>query len=361
MAGAGRVVGVFGMGLLGGSVALGLRERFAAGRIHAYDLDPSAVEGALALGVADVGHTSLGAWVGELDVGVLASPVRTLEGLGRALAPWSAPATIWLDVGSVKGSVVAELEGVLPRFVGTHPMAGRETPGVGNAFAGLVQSAVWVVTPTPRTDPGALAEVEAMITALGAYPIRMDADVHDRLVARISHVPWLLAVALNRMIGRDADRERLLALAAGGFRDLTRVASGSPTMGRDMLCENKDAVRGALADLRVTLAELEAALDDPEALRLMAEESKRTRDALPIVKRSILPRMYDVVVAIPDRPMELARLTTTLGEAGVDIRDIEILKVRDTGGEAIRVGVKSAEDEARARAALAAAGYLGGR
>jgi len=355
----GQVVGVFGMGLLGGSVALGLRERFLAREVHAYDRDPSAVESALALGVADVGHSALGPWIAGLDIGVLASPVRTLPALGAAVAQHAAPHTLWLDVGSVKAPVVAALEPLLPRYVGTHPMAGRETPGVQHAFAGLLQSAAWVVTPTPRTEARALEEVSALIGALGAYVIALDAELHDRLVARISHLPWLLAVALNRMIGHDAERERLLFLAAGGFRDLTRVASGSPPMGRDMLCENRAAVRGALADLRAVLAELEAALDDPDAMLAAAEDAKRTRDALPIVRRSLLPRLHDVVVALPDRPLELARLTTTLGEAGINIRDIEILKVRDSGGEAIRVGVASAEDEARAREALARAGYRG--
>lgn len=353
------VVGVFGMGLLGGSVALGLRERFLAGAVHAYDLDPTAAESALAVGAADVAHSDLGEWISRIDLGILASPVRTLEGLARAIAPFARADSLWLDVGSVKGPVVAAIEDVLPRFVGTHPMAGRETPGVQNAYAGLLQSAVWCVTPTPRTDPEALARCEALITALGAYPFRVDAELHDRLVARISHVPWLLAVALNRLIGQDAEREKLLFLAAGGFRDLTRVASGSPQMGRDMLCENRVAVAGALADLRKVIDDLEARLAVPEHLLEAASEAKRTRDSLPIVKRTLLPRMYDVVVALPDRPLELARLTTTLGEAGINIRDIEILKIRDSDGEAIRVGVASAEDQTKARDVLHAAGFRG--
>ncbi len=370
-------VGVFGMGLVGGSIARGLRDRGLVSELHAYDPDPGALEAATALGAADVAHATIGPWVAELDWGVLAAPVRVLEGLAAAIAPFARPGSRWLDVGSVKGPVVRALGPLLPNFVGTHPMAGRETPGVQHADPALLQSAVWCVTPTASTDvrgqpafgvrgeptPGLREEVDTVnivssfIEALGAHPFLIDPDVHDRLVARISHVPYFLAVALNLWLARDPERDRLLFLAAGGFRDLTRVASGAPEMSRDMVLANAPAVREALADLSGVLASLADTLDDPTAFLAQATEAKRTRDLLPIVRRSMLPRVYDVILTIPDRPLALARLTTVLGEANINIRDIEILKVRDTGGEAIRVGVGSADDQTRAREVLAASGY----
>lgn len=353
----GREVGVFGMGLLGGSVALGLRERFLADVVHAYDPDPDALQAALALGACDVIHPGLGDWIGGLSLGVLAAPVRALEPLARAIAPWVAGDSRWIDVGSVKGPVVEALEGVLPRFVGTHPMAGRETPGVQNAYAGLLQSAVWVVTPTPRTAPEDVAAVHELIGRLGAFPVDIEPVLHDRLVARVSHVPWLIATALNLWLDDDVDRERLLFLAAGGFRDLTRVASGSPAMSRDMVIENKGPVRDALVDLARVFERLAGALDSPADLLALAERGKRTRDSLPIVRRSLLPRVYDVVVALPDRPMELATLLGVLGAAQINVRDVEVLKIRETGGEAIRVGFASDEERDRAREALSVAGY----
>jgi prephenate dehydrogenase len=252
---------------------------------------------------------------------------------------------------------VAALDELLPGYVGTHPMAGSETPGVQNAYAGLLQSAVWVVTPSARTAAADLTAIESLIEALGAYPVRIDPRAHDRLVARISHVPWMLATALNLWIDEDGDRERLLFLASGGFRDLTRVASGSPGMSRDMVLANRDEVRAALADLDAIIGRLAAELDDPDTLLASAARAKRTRDALPIVRRSMLPRVFDVVVAIPDRPMELANLLAVFGRHAVNVRDVEVLKIRETGGEAIRVGVGSAEDRQRALELLAEAGY----
>lgn len=351
-------VGIFGMGLVGGSVALGLREHGLAAEVVGYDPDGAALDVALGRGVIDRAHPALGAWIGELDVGVLAAPVGALGVLGAAVGRWATARTrLWTDVGSVKGAVVPVLEGVLGRYVGGHPMAGRETPGVEHAFAGLLESAVWVVTPTEASDPGAVALLREMVGGLGAYAFEIGAAEHDALVARVSHLPYLMAVALMLLVGRHAEREQLMFLSAGGFRDLTRVASGAPTMSRDMVSENRECVKVALAEVRVVLEELEGALDAPELLLERAREARAAREALPVVKRALLPPLFDVVVALPDRPLELARLATVLGDAGVNIRDIEVLNVRGSGGEAMRVGVGTADDADKARVALEARGY----
>ncbi|WP_457634049.1 prephenate dehydrogenase/arogenate dehydrogenase family protein [Oceanithermus desulfurans] len=349
-------VGIFGTGLLGGSVGLGLRERFLAEEVVAYDPDPTALEAALALGAADRIETRLGPWIAELDLGVLAAPVGALEALGREVARHAAPSTLWTDVGSVKAPVVAALEPLLPRFVGGHPMAGSERAGVENAHAGLLQNAAWILTPSRRTAAEDLKQLERLVEALGAYPLLVAPELHDRLVARVSHLPYLLAVALNRIVDADPNRETLMFLAAGGFRDLTRVASGSPRMSRDMVVANRDALREAARDLKAVLDELVAVLDDPERLLELAQEAKRLRDGLPVVRRSLLPVQHDLVVAVPDRPGELARITSALGEAGVNIRDIEVLNVRDEGG-AIRLGFTSAEEKRAGRRVLESIGY----
>lgn len=351
-----RKVGIFGVGLLGGSVALGLKERFLAEEVHAYDQDPVALEKALFLGVADRVHTQLGPWVAELDLGVLAAPVGALPALGEALAPLAHPESLWTDVGSVKGEVVAALEGRLPHYLGGHPMAGSERAGVENAHAGLLQNAVWVLTPTDRTPLRAKEGVRRLVEALGAYPLEMPPLLHDRLVARISHLPYLLAVALNRMVAQSPHRDLLIFLAAGGFRDLTRVASGSPRMSRDMVVANKEALKEAIEELRAVLLELEELLEAPEALLEAAEAAKRTRDSLPIVRRSLLPEMHDLVVQVPDRPGEIARIATALGEAGVNIKDIEVLTIREAAG-ALRLGFATREERERARAVLQGVGY----
>ncbi len=349
-------VGIFGIGLLGGSVALGLRERFLAEEIHAYDPNPGALEDALALQVVDRVHPSLGSWIGELDLGVLAAPMGVLVSEGQKLSQFSAPHTLWTDVGSVKSPVVAALTGVLPNFVGSHPMAGSEKAGVEAAHAGLLQNAVWVITPTPDTSPKALSTLHNLVQNLGAYPLEISPELHDRLVARISHLPYLLAVGLNRLVAQDPQQDLLMFLAAGGFRDLTRVASGSPRMSRDMVVANKAALREAIEDLRAVMLELENLLEAPENLLEVAQEAKRTRDSLPIVKRSLLPVMNELVVQVPDKPGQIAAVSTALGKAGVNIKNFEVLAIRDEGG-AIRMGFATPDEREQARHILEGIGY----
>lgn len=343
-----------GVGLIGGSIGLGIHQRFLARHVIGLDPDPTALDAARGLGVIDSARLDAGPWLAEADLVVLATPVRSLERLARELAPHLRPDAIITDVGSVKAPLVSALSDL--RFVGGHPMAGSERGGVLNADAALLENAVWVLTPTAATDGGALRLVSDLVTGLGARAIEVDPELHDRLVATVSHLPYLAAVALTRAVGEADERDLLALLAAGGFRDLTRVASGSPRMSRDMVVANRAALREALRVFARQLDRVATLLDDPEALLEVAEGAKRQRDALPIVRRSLLPARHEVVIAVPDRPGELMRITGALGEAGVNIKDIEVLGVRESGG-AMRLAFADHESLLRGTEALRAAGY----
>jgi len=343
-----------GVGLIGGSIGLGLHQRFLARRVIGLDPDPTALDAARGLGVIDEAKLESGPWLRDADLVVLATPVRTLERLARELAPFLRPDAVVTDVGSVKAPLVSALSDL--RFVGGHPMAGSERGGVQNADAALLENAVWVLTPDAATDRAALQLVSALVTGLGARPIEVDPHLHDRLVATVSHLPYLAAVALTKAVGEADERDLLALLAAGGFRDLTRVASGSPRMSRDMVVANREAVRDALQAFARQLDAVVALLDDPEALLGVAETAKRQRDALPIVRRSLLPARFEVVIAVPDRPGELMRITSALGAADVNIKDIEVLGVRESGG-AMRLAFADHDALTRGTEALRAAGY----
>lgn len=347
-------VAVVGVGLIGGSIALGARQRFLAERVVGMDPDPTATEVARFHGVVDEAHLHVGGWLEEADLVVLATPVRALVPLAREAAAFLRPDAIVTDVGSVKGEVVSSLREL--RFVGGHPMAGSDRAGVQHADAALLENAVWVLTPDAHTDEEALGRVRGFVEHLGARPLEIDPERHDRLVATVSHLPYLSALALTQLTMDDGERDLMALLAAGGFRDLTRVASGSPVMSRDMVVGNAGAVRGALRAFRHTLEELEATLDDPDALLRRAEAAKRARDGIPVVKRSLLPRRPEVVLAVPDRPGELARITAACFEAEVNIKEIEVLSVREAGG-AVRLGFEDDDELERGVTALRAAGY----
>jgi prephenate dehydrogenase len=350
-----NTVVIAGVGLIGGSVGLGIQQRFLAERVIGFDSDPVVLDAAIGLGVIDEAQLRAGPWLQAADLVILATPTRTLVRLAQEIAPHLRPDCVVTDVGSAKGAVVAALDPQL-RFIGSHPMAGSERVGVLHADAGLLENAVWVITPTPHSDPAALALVQRLVGALGAHAIEVDPELHDSLVATVSHVPYLAAVALTQVVASAEERELLMLLAAGGFRDLTRVASGSPRMSRDMVVANRDAVRTAARRFADVLAALADQLDDPEGLLEAAEGAKRTRDALPVVRRSLMPMRYEVVVAVPDRPGQLAIITRALGDAEVNIKDIEVLGIRETGG-ALRLVFDSLDAQTRGAVALRAAGY----
>lgn len=347
-------VAIAGVGLIGGSVALGLRQRLLARHVIGYDASVEVLREAEALGVVDEVQTSPGEWLRGCDLVVLAAPMSALAPLARALAPWLSPTALVTDVGSVKAGIAAELEALGVRgFVPGHPMAGSERGGVTHAHAGLLENAVWVLTPTDHTPLTALSRARALVEGLGAAPVVMPPDAHDALVATVSHLPYLVSLALTHMVARD---ERLSLLAAGGFRDLTRVASGDPRMSRDMVVENRAALKEALTRFRRQLERLEADLEQPGELLMAASEGKRTRDSLPVVRRSLLPPRHDLVVAVPDRPNQIGVITQALGAAGLNIKDIEVLAIREEGG-ALRLGLESAEDVRQAAILLRAAGF----
>ncbi len=289
-------VAIIGLGLMGGSLGLALRAGGGSGRLArvvvGYDSAPGVAAQAVALGALDHACASLDEATRAADLLVIATPTLAAEAVLRALAGSLAPGAVVTDLCSVKAPLVALAERLGPavarRFVGGHPMAGSERAGIEAATADLYRGARWALTPTSATDADALARVRALVVALGATPLEIDAQAHDAAVAGVSHLPLAIAVALTGSLAEADDWPTLAALAAGGYRDATRVAAGDPIMGRDMLLANRaavlariDAFSAALATLRDALArgdatEIEAALRAARAARLAWEGARQT-------------------------------------------------------------------------------------
>jgi prephenate dehydrogenase len=263
----GRRLAIVGVGLIGGSV--GLAARRAGWDVVGFD--PASTPAALARGAIDRTASDAAAAVVDADLVVLAVPVGSAVGVLRAVAGCGAVVT---DVCSTKRSIVRAAGEAGMRFVGSHPMAGGERGGVGQARAELLDGALCLVTPTPATDPAALDVVEAFWRSLGMRTRRLDPDEHDRLVADVSHVPHAAAAAVARQPDPAA-----VPLAAGGWRDVTRVAGGDPDLWRDILLDNRDHVRAGLVRLRADLDLLLDCLDagDGDAVRQWLAEANRSR------------------------------------------------------------------------------------
>ena len=278
-----RRVAILGLGLMGGSLGLALQADGLADAVVGYDAAPAHADEALARGLVGAIAATPVATVAGADLVVFAVPVLAIQPLMRSVAPALAPDAILTDVGSVKAPVVAWAEATLPRpgrFVGGHPMAGRERSGPGAAVATLFRGARWPLTPIPATEPAALARIRALVVALGAEPQTLAPDEHDRLVAGASHLPLLAATALMQTLATSPDWPGVAQLAAGGFRDTTRVAAGDPTMARDICLTNRAPILARLDAYLETLHQLRAAVEreDGPALEAIFAAAKVARD-----------------------------------------------------------------------------------
>ncbi len=267
-----RHLAVVGLGLMGGSLALALRP--FAGTVTAVDPDPQTRAYAIENGIADSATDELKAGVSDADVVVLAAPVRAIVSMVRGrIGAYLRSNTLLLDLGSTKEDI-CDAMGLLPvgiQAIGGHPMTGKEHNGVTASDPTLYQGRPFVLCPTRRNTPAARLRALALVHALGAIPIEMEAARHDRVVAAISHLPYLLSAALVATAAREAQRDDAVwQLAAGGFRDMSRLAGSDVAMLSDILSTNTQAVATLLALFRMELARLEALLISHEERELSA-------------------------------------------------------------------------------------------
>lgn len=329
-----RKIAVLGTGLIGASLGAGMRRE--GWHVVGWDPDVDAQGEALRMGALDEATTDPEAATAMADVVVLAGPisaiVETLKGLRSD--------SLVTDVAGVKGPVVAAAQH-LPRFVGGHPMAGRESSGPGAASAAMFQGATWILTTDGAAEED-LKTTEALVDSLGAVPVRMSAREHDGAVAAVSHVPQVLASALVNLVARDG---MALAVAAGGFRDLTRIALSEPDWWTDILRENREEVsrlvRGLSRDLEEWADHIEAGEHEEVSSRLVRARQSR---------RSMTAPAAAVRILLEDRPGELARVGHALAETGVDVRDLQLRHATRGGGGVLTLSVRPGQEELLAAA-----------
>ncbi|MDD5331017.1 MAG: prephenate dehydrogenase/arogenate dehydrogenase family protein [Sulfuricella sp.] len=275
---------IFGVGLIGGSFALALRQVGAAREIVGVGRSSGNLEEALRRGAIDRAETDVAAALKGADVVLLAMPVGQMGGVMEAIAPHLEAHTVVTDAGSTKGDVVALSRRHLPehlaRFVPAHPIAGAEKSGAAAASAELFQGRNVVITPTPETDPAAASRVRALWQACGATVREMTAQAHDEVFAAVSHLPHLLAFALVDEIASRANGEELFSYAASGFRDFTRIAGSSPEMWRDICLANRTALLKELDAYQARIAGLRAMLagEDGAALERVFDHARTARN-----------------------------------------------------------------------------------
>ena len=342
---------VVGTGLIGGSIALSLRER--GWHVSGLDADPSRTAEALSAGVIDQAGDDLGA-----EIVFVATPATAVaEEVGRILStPQRRSDAVVTDVSGVKTAIVAAADH--PRFIGGHPMAGSEQIGLRGAAPDLFEGAVWVLTPTSATDIDAFDRLQGVVTELGADVLVLTPDDHDRLVAVVSHVPHLVAATLMNAATVGAEQNgALLRLAAGGFRDMTRVAAGHPGIWPDICSENAGPIVDALDALLDELTHMRArvAANDRDSIFGVLQRASQARRNLPA--RMVRPdNLSELRIPVPDRHGVLAEITSLAADGGISIYDIEIAHSAEGPRGVLILVVDSAESE-RLRDAIEAKGY----
>jgi len=357
-----RKAALVGTGLIGGSIGIALREKRLVEEITGYDRDPETCAQAVKKGAVDKTAASVLEAIQGADLIILAVPVLSTVDLLKEILPSAAKGALITDVGSTKAWIMEAVETLLHEeifFVGGHPMAGSEDSGIKGADPALLENAIYVLTPGSNTPEQVTVRLSNMLEEAGAQPLVLDSLTHDRVVASVSHLPHLTAAALVQSVAGTDDIELVRTLAAGGFRDSTRIILGNPDVWRDICISNRWALLAALKRYKESINSLEKYLTLPsaEAIEEYLQQARDYRSTIPHRGRGILPDIFNVIVLVRDAPGVLGKLTTLLGEAGINIDAIEILHVRELAGGSIRIGFRSKENQQKAANLFNEKGY----
>jgi len=263
---------IVGPGLIGASFGLALKKQGQAREIVGVARSEETRRGALEIGACDVTTNDLVEAATDADLVFLAPPVGQMKAICEQIAPVVAPRAMVTDAGSTKAQIVAQCEPLFKNahFIGGHPMAGGEKTGPLAARSDLFENATWILTPTPQTDVSALERVQKLVAGFGAKPLFLDAAAHDELLAVTSHLPHLTAVSLTQVFRLAATENAVVSqLIAGGWRDGTRVAAGSPQMWRDICLANAGAIIGAIDDVTAQLEAVKSLLKTSDSSALL--------------------------------------------------------------------------------------------
>ena len=335
-------VAVVGTGLIGTSIAMAAIR--AGEAVRGFDIDPG-VLGVAAERSGLVPAATLEECVAGATLVFVCTPIPDLPGLVAEILRLS-PDAIVSDVGSVKSQVMARVAAEadpshLPRYVGGHPMGGSERSGPAHASASALDGVVWVLTPDTNVPEASVARLSVWVEKVGARPVPMEAERHDRLVAMVSHLPQVASTSLMGLAAaEEAGEPEILLLAAGGFRDLTRLAASSPHLWSDILLANGEAIARAidlyverLTRLRTLIGSRDAA--EVERAFEQAKEARLSLAAKPQVKAGVAVMQ----VPVPDRPGVLAEVTAAMSEAGVNIEDLQIVHSPEGGRGTVHLTV----------------------
>lgn len=339
-------IGFIGFGLIGGSIARCLHKQYPNTPIIAYNYKKnchnSHLEIALQDGILSQIVTNLIPAFSKCDLIFLCAPVKKNIDYLEKLKPIIKKDCLLTDVGSVKGNIhnIITILSLEDQFIGGHPMAGSEKTGYENSNTHLLENAYYILTPTKKTPRDVILFMEQLVSNIGAIPILLDPDEHDDITAAISHVPHIIASTLVNMIQDNDDKEeKMRALAAGGFKDITRIASSSPIMWENICMTNITSIQ---TYLRVFCNYLEETINNlehqhREAILHTFERAKEYRDSIPNKAIGMIKEVFELYIDIIDETGAIATIATILASNGISIKNIGILHNREFQDGALRI------------------------
>lgn len=339
---------IVGLGFMGGSLAKAIQQKIDF-NITAIDSDKATIDAALSDGTIQVGETRIDSLKWELfDIIILCTPIETTLDLMKQLDGRVNESAIVIDIGSTKQEIMKAAEELNYDFVGGHPMVGSEKYGYFHSKAHLFENAYFVLTPTVGIKQDKINLLIDMIEGIGSIPVIISSDRHDLITAVISHVPHVVASSLVHMANDfESDDQLLLKLAAGGFKDITRIASSNPKLWQQISLSNKDKINKVLERLIGNLNDYKEQLNLQNEAYILNYFSiaKKTRDDLMETVNTDFPSQFSLIVDIEDRPGMIAKVSTLLYENGINIKNIGIIHSREFENGCLKIIVESKEDQ----------------
>jgi prephenate dehydrogenase len=347
-------IAVLGVGLIGGSIGLAAKEQVEDAEVVGFGRDPERLELARERGAIDRAANSIEDAVDGAALCFACAPVGALPELVRAALDASGDDTLVTDVGSTKQDLVSRTPD--PRFVGGHPIAGSETAGVEHARADLFQGAVWYLTPHEQSGGLLYERLYRFVGDLGARPVAVDAETHDRLVAVFSHLPHVLAnVLASQAAARLSEHGEALRQVGPSFRDMTRVAGANTAMWSDIYRSNRAAIVEEIRGFRRELDEVERRLDAGE-VEDWNDRARQDRRTLLEAGAADGP-VHELRLTVPNRPGIVAQVALELGRAGVNILDMALAPASDMKTGAMSLWIAGDAQAGRARELISGLGF----
>lgn len=355
--------GFIGLGLIGGSIAKAIRQVYPKCDILAYDINQDATNLAVSEGIVNTALTTIDSSISACDYLFLCAPVSFNDENLKKVSQFISKDCLLTDVGSVKTAIHKHIEqlGLENHFIGGHPMAGSERTGYVNSKALLLENAYYILTPTTKVSSEKIEHYQNLVTSLGAIPMILTYQQHDYVTAAISHLPHVIASSLVNLIhDSDSDDGIMKLIAAGGFKDITRIASSSPAMWQQICMTNTENIDILLTDYIESLKAIQKQIRSQKETSIydFFDDARKYRDSFIDASSGPIKKVYALHIEIADEPGALASIATILALNHISIQNIGIVHNREQQDGVLRIEFQEAESIEEAKRILQAKGYI---